>query len=225
MLPIFRKMNPLARFDILYIDGGHTYEQASTDIDSCIALAREGGFLLIDDITPWVYVLHSRNPYYEERASCSSHTFHNHEISPLNPRVWPDTGAWDRHARGTSVSLVAKSAKSDAFDSGRLRTPLVIPVCHHHTDSSVFVNLAAQPVSHVDGTLPGAEWVGLHEGDMAKLESTMLSKLAGDENNHSVENFKVWAVGQVIPGGYSAHAASQLENRWHFQAMGEGQID
>jgi len=71
-IPAFHHHNPTCKFDLFYIDGGHTYTHAMKDMLNCAHLARsansnlqrqegqqlegrEGSLVLMDDLTPWVY--------------------------------------------------------------------------------------------------------------------------------------------------------------------------
>lgn len=40
-------------FDLAFVDGGHEYEVASSDIRSACLLLRPGGIVVVDDLTPW----------------------------------------------------------------------------------------------------------------------------------------------------------------------------
>lgn len=40
-------------FDLVFVDGGHEYDVASADIRNACRLARPGGILVVDDLTPW----------------------------------------------------------------------------------------------------------------------------------------------------------------------------
>ncbi|HEX4722035.1 MAG TPA: class I SAM-dependent methyltransferase [Pseudonocardiaceae bacterium] len=40
-------------FDIAFVDGGHEYEVASSDIQNACRLVRPGGIVVVDDLTPW----------------------------------------------------------------------------------------------------------------------------------------------------------------------------
>ena len=48
-LPKFIKNNPDKKFDVIFIDGGHDYEVASTDMTNCFHLAHENTIVIIDD--------------------------------------------------------------------------------------------------------------------------------------------------------------------------------
>ena len=52
-VPAFSRMNPLLRFDLIFIDGGHTYETAKSDLVNMRSLATAETILVMDDITPW----------------------------------------------------------------------------------------------------------------------------------------------------------------------------
>ena len=40
-------------FDLVFVDGGHEYEIATADILNSCRLARPGGIIVVDDLTPW----------------------------------------------------------------------------------------------------------------------------------------------------------------------------
>lgn len=51
-VPAYADANPDARFDLVYIDGGHTYELASADIANCMRLSTPSTVVLMDDVQP-----------------------------------------------------------------------------------------------------------------------------------------------------------------------------
>lgn len=48
-IPDFVKHRPNEKFDLIFIDGGHTYDVARSDIENCKALATESTLVIIDD--------------------------------------------------------------------------------------------------------------------------------------------------------------------------------
>jgi predicted O-methyltransferase YrrM len=54
-VPRYRTQNPEASFDIVFIDGGHEYEEARDDISNMRALSHPGTSVVIDDLTPWLW--------------------------------------------------------------------------------------------------------------------------------------------------------------------------
>ena len=52
-VPTFRKLNPHLTFDLIFIDGGHTYDLAIGDLANMRAFAGPDTVLVMDDITPW----------------------------------------------------------------------------------------------------------------------------------------------------------------------------
>jgi hypothetical protein len=52
-LPAFSRQHPGLTFDLIFIDGGHTYEVALADLRNMRAMANAGTIVVIDDITPW----------------------------------------------------------------------------------------------------------------------------------------------------------------------------
>jgi predicted O-methyltransferase YrrM len=54
-VPRYRAQNPEASFDIVFIDGGHRYEQARDDISNMRTLSHPGTSVVIDDLTPWFW--------------------------------------------------------------------------------------------------------------------------------------------------------------------------
>jgi predicted O-methyltransferase YrrM len=54
-VPEYRIQQPETSFDIVFIDGGHEYEQARDDISNMKALSHPGTSVVIDDLTPWFW--------------------------------------------------------------------------------------------------------------------------------------------------------------------------
>jgi predicted O-methyltransferase YrrM len=52
-VPEFTARNPDLRFDLVFIDGGHDYEIARTDILNMKPLCTENTIVVMDDLTPW----------------------------------------------------------------------------------------------------------------------------------------------------------------------------
>jgi predicted O-methyltransferase YrrM len=52
-LPAFFRLNPQLRFDLIFIDGGHDYEVAQSDLLNMRNMATRDTILVMDDITPW----------------------------------------------------------------------------------------------------------------------------------------------------------------------------
>lgn len=52
-VPAFAANNPDARFDLLFIDGGHDYDVAHADIENMRALASASTAVVMDDLVPW----------------------------------------------------------------------------------------------------------------------------------------------------------------------------
>jgi hypothetical protein len=52
-VPEFAEKNPDLRFDLFFIDGGHEYEIARTDILNVKPLCTEKTVVVMDDLTPW----------------------------------------------------------------------------------------------------------------------------------------------------------------------------
>lgn len=40
-------------FDLMFVDGGHDYEEAAADLRNSLGVVRAGGLIMIDDLTPW----------------------------------------------------------------------------------------------------------------------------------------------------------------------------
>ena len=49
-IPEYFRMNPDSRFDLIFIDGGHTYEIAMDDIVNCKSLAHTNTVVAMDDV-------------------------------------------------------------------------------------------------------------------------------------------------------------------------------
>lgn len=54
-VPQYRVAHPDTSFDIVFIDGGHEYEQARDDISNMKALSHSGTYVVLDDLTPWFW--------------------------------------------------------------------------------------------------------------------------------------------------------------------------
>jgi predicted O-methyltransferase YrrM len=54
-VPRYRTQHPETSFDIVFIDGGHEYEQAREDISNMRALSHPGTSVVVDDLTPWFW--------------------------------------------------------------------------------------------------------------------------------------------------------------------------
>lgn len=49
-IPAYHKEHPEERFDLIYIDGGHAYEEAYADLLNCRALAHPQTMVVMDDV-------------------------------------------------------------------------------------------------------------------------------------------------------------------------------
>ncbi|SPM37099.1 hypothetical protein AB431_21135 [Mycobacterium rhizamassiliense] len=54
IVPEFAAENPDLRFDLFFIDGGHEYEIAKTDVLNVKPLCTEKTVVVMDDLTPWL---------------------------------------------------------------------------------------------------------------------------------------------------------------------------
>lgn len=52
-MPAFAANHPDARFDLVFIDGGHEYDVAHADIVNMRALASQDTAVVMDDLVPW----------------------------------------------------------------------------------------------------------------------------------------------------------------------------
>lgn len=51
-VPAFVHANPGRHFDLIFIDGGHEYDMASSDIANCASLSSPRSLILMDDVVP-----------------------------------------------------------------------------------------------------------------------------------------------------------------------------
>lgn len=52
-VPEYKMSNPTTRFDLVFIDGGHSYEIARADLLNMRELSTEKTALIVDDLVPW----------------------------------------------------------------------------------------------------------------------------------------------------------------------------
>ena len=52
-LPEYARSHPDAAFDLAFVDGGHEVEVVREDLRNAKQLCRAGGYVLVDDLTPW----------------------------------------------------------------------------------------------------------------------------------------------------------------------------
>lgn len=52
-LPEYARTHPDAAFDLAFVDGGHEAEVVREDLRNAGRLCRPGGYVLVDDLTPW----------------------------------------------------------------------------------------------------------------------------------------------------------------------------
>jgi len=49
-LPVYIKNNKDIKFDVIFIDGGHDYNTAKSDVDNCFHLAHENTIVILNDV-------------------------------------------------------------------------------------------------------------------------------------------------------------------------------
>lgn len=54
-VPAYAETHPDARFDIIFIDGGHWYDVARADLANLRQLAAETATVVMDDLMPWEF--------------------------------------------------------------------------------------------------------------------------------------------------------------------------
>ena len=54
-VPRYAAANPSVSFDLVFIDGGHSYETVAADIVNLRSMSRLGTSVVIDDLTPWLW--------------------------------------------------------------------------------------------------------------------------------------------------------------------------
>jgi len=68
-VPAFADANPGRHFDLIFIDGGHEYDVASSDIANCENLGGPQSFAIIDDINPWSWGVGPTNAWRDAIAT------------------------------------------------------------------------------------------------------------------------------------------------------------
>jgi Methyltransferase domain len=53
-IPVYKEGKPALIFDIIFIDGGHAYETASSDLIKMKSFAGPHTVIIMDDMTPWL---------------------------------------------------------------------------------------------------------------------------------------------------------------------------
>ncbi|MCX4966417.1 class I SAM-dependent methyltransferase [Streptomyces sp. NBC_00654] len=51
-LPTYREFHPDAAFDLVFVDGGHSLDEARSDIENLVRMCRKGAKIIMDDIVP-----------------------------------------------------------------------------------------------------------------------------------------------------------------------------
>ena len=54
-LPAFAAAHPHERFDVVFIDGDHSFDGATADLEHLRAMATVDTIVVMDDITPWLW--------------------------------------------------------------------------------------------------------------------------------------------------------------------------
>src|SRR5579859_1597930 len=54
-VPGYAAENPAVSFDLVFIDGGHSYETVAADIVNMRAMSHLGTGVVVDDLTPWLW--------------------------------------------------------------------------------------------------------------------------------------------------------------------------
>ena len=54
-VPGYAAKNPSISFDLVFIDGGHSYAAVAADIVNLRSVSRQGISVVIDDLTPWLW--------------------------------------------------------------------------------------------------------------------------------------------------------------------------
>lgn len=95
-VPEYRVRRPETSFDIVFIDGGHDYEQAREDISNMKALSHPETYVVVDDLTPWYTWGEGPTRAWAEAISQGLIAAVEivkdgqlvHEIAPPGERVW-----------------------------------------------------------------------------------------------------------------------------------------
>lgn len=76
-VPVYATIYPQERFDLIYIDGDHSYSGASQDILNCKKLAGSTTILLIDDYTPEMEVKKAVDDLVEKQVIFIKNIYHS----------------------------------------------------------------------------------------------------------------------------------------------------
>jgi predicted O-methyltransferase YrrM len=95
-VPAYRTQHPEACFDLVFIDGGHDYEEARHDIVNMRALSHPGTSVVVDDLTPWFWWGEGPTQAWTEAIAQGliapveivKDGQHVHDIEPPGERSW-----------------------------------------------------------------------------------------------------------------------------------------
>jgi predicted O-methyltransferase YrrM len=95
-VPKYRVQRPETSFDIVFIDGGHEYQQARNDLSNMKALSHPETCVVIDDLTPWYWWGEGPTRAWSEAISQGLITAVEivkdgrlvHDIAPPGERIW-----------------------------------------------------------------------------------------------------------------------------------------
>jgi predicted O-methyltransferase YrrM len=84
-VPALKASSPALQFDLVFIDGGHTYEVAKADLLNMKELSSEKTAVIMDDLVPWLG--YGKGPTRAWKDAIHEGVLHQHELFKNGKRV------------------------------------------------------------------------------------------------------------------------------------------